>query len=268
MNCLTINKFIMDYTVITDNGGGEDQIYHDVEGEIYTFPPMYKMKLLPGTQVVYHRNKKTPTSPNIPTRMSDDSHYFGVAEIGEVNPTKDGNLRAMIVKFRRFKYPVEIHKTGGGYYEVNPFWQQGVRAANKEVYDTIVAASQFPPVPQESKRIKTSGVKTTTSLEVGIASNPFCQKKYQVVTGPKGYYLKNLADGVYYELGRVDLFDYKTGTLKVLAKKADPLTDKLSFLIRHEGQQIVDIGILDQITNGLHFTGKIGGKDINTNLFT
>ena len=70
------------------------------------------------------------------------------------------------------------------------------------------------------------------------------------------------------ELGRVDLFDYKTGTLKVLAKKADPLTDKLSFLIRHEGQQIVDIGILDQITNGLHFTGKIGGKDINTNLFT
>ncbi len=268
MNCLTINKFIMDYTVITDNGGGEDQIYHDVEGEIYTFPPMYKMKLLPGTQVVYHRNKKTPTSPNIPTRMSDDSHYFGVAEIGEVNPTKDGNLRATIVKFRRFKYPVEIHKTGGGYYEVNPFWQQGVRAANKEVYDTIVAASQFPPVPQESKRIKTSGVKTTTSLEVGIASNPFCQKKYQVVTGPKGYYLKNLADGVYYELGRVDLFDYKTGTLKVLAKKADPLTDKLSFLIRHEGQQIVDIGILDQITNGLHFTGKIGGKDINTNLFT
>ena len=85
MNCLTINKFIMDYTVITDNGGGEDQIYHDVEGEIYTFPPMYKMKLLPGTQVVYHRNKKTPTSPNIPTRMSDDSHYFGVAEIGKLS---------------------------------------------------------------------------------------------------------------------------------------------------------------------------------------
>ena len=258
----------MDYTVITDNGGGEDQIYHDVEGQIYTFPPMYRSKLLPGTKVVYHRNKKTPTSPHIPTRMSDDSHYFGDAEIGEVNETKDGNLRATIVNFRRFKYPVEIHKPGGGYYEVNPFWQQGVRAANKEVYDTIVAASQFPPVPQESKRIKTSGVKTTTSLEVGIASNPFCQKKYQVVTGPKGYYLKNLSDGVYYELGRVDPFDYKTGTLKVLAKKADPLNDKLSFLIRHEGQQIVDIGILDQITNGLHFTGKIDGKNISINLLT
>ena len=258
----------MDYTVITDNGGGEDQIYHDVEGQIYTFPTMYRSKLLPGTQVVYHRNKKTQTSPNIPTRMSDDSHYFGVAEIGEVKPTNDGNLRATIVKFRRFKYPVDIHKTGGDYYEVNPFWQQGVRATNKEVYDSIVAASQFPPVPQDNKRIKTSGVKTTTSLEVGITSNPFCQKKYQVVTGSKGYWLKNLADGIYYELGKVDSFDYKTGTLKVLAKKADSLHEKLSFLIRHECQQSVDIGIFDQIANGLHFTGRIDGKDISINLLT
>ena len=255
----------MDYTVITDKGGGEDQIYHDVEGQIYTFPPIYRSKLLPGTQVVYHRNKKTPTSPHIPTRMSDDSHYFGVAEIGEVKPTNDGNLRATIVKFRRFKYPVEIHKPGGGYYEKNPFWQQGVRAANKEVYDAIVAASQFPPVPQS---IKTSGVKTTTSLEVGISSNLFCQNKYQVVTGPKGYYLKNLADGVYYELGKVESFDYKTGTLKVLAKKADSVHEKLSFLIQHESQQIVYIGIFDQITNGLHFTGKIDDKDISINLLT
>lgn len=258
----------MDYTVITDNGGGEDQIYHDVEGEIYTFPPMYRSKLLPGTKVIYHRNKKTSTSPYIPTRMSDDSHYFGVAEIGDVKVTNDGNLRATIKKFRRFKYPVDIHKPGGDYYEENPFWQQGARAANIEVYNSIVAASLFPPVPKDRKSIKTSGVKTTTSLEVGIASNPFCQKKYQVVTGPKGYYLKNLADGVYYELGKVDSFDYKTGTLKVLSKKADSIHEKLSFLIRHECQRTIDIGIFDQITNGLHFTGKIDEKDISVNLLT
>lgn len=258
----------MNYTIITDNGGGEDQIYHDVEGQIYTFPPMYRTKLLPGTHVVYHRNKKTSTSSFIPTRMSDDSHYFGVAEIGDVKPTNDGNLRATIVNFRRFKYAVEIHKAGGGYYEENPFWQQGVRAANKEVYDAIVSASEFPPVPQDSKRNKMDGVKTTTSLVEGIASNPFCQKKYQVVTGAKGYYLKNLADGVYYELGKVASFDYKAGTIKVLAKKADPMQDNLSFLIRHEGQQTIDIGIFDQITNGLHFTGRIDGKDISINLLT
>lgn len=258
----------MKYTVITDNGGGEEQIYHDVEGQIYTFPPIYREKLLPGTQVVYHRNKKTSTSPSIPTRMSDDSHYFGVAEIGDVKPTNDGNLRATIKNFRRFKYAVEIHKTDGSYYEVNPFWQQGVRAANKEVYYTIVAASEFPSVPQDSKRIKTSGVKTTTSLIEGIASNPFCQRKYQVVTGSKGYYLKNLADGVYYELGQVTSFDFKVGTLKVLAKKADNKSEKLSFLIRHEGPKTIDIGVFDIISNGLHFTGRIDGKDISINLLT
>ena len=258
----------MNYTVITDNGGGEEQIYHDVEGHIYTFPPMYRSKLLPGTQVIYHRNKKTLTSPYIPTRMSDDSHYFGVAEIGEVKATNDGNLRATILNFRRFKYAVDIHKTGGGYYEVNPFWQQGVRAANKEIYDAIVTASEFPPVPQDNNRVKTFGVKTTTSLEEGLVSSPFCQKKYQVVTGPKGYYLKNLADGVYYELGKVSSFGYKDGTIKVLAKKEALLQNKLSFLIRHEVQQTIDIGIFDQISNGLHFTGRIDGKDININLLT
>lgn len=258
----------MNYTIITDNGGGEDQIYHDIEGEIYTFPPMYRSKLLPGTQVVYHRNKKTPTSSYIPTRMSDDSHYFGVAEIGEVKPTNDGNLRATIVNFRRFKYAVEIHKTDGSYYEENPFWQQGVRAASKEVYDAIVAASKFPPVPQDSKRKKTDGVKTTTSLVEGISSNPFCHKKYQVVTGAKGYYLKNLTDGVYYELGKVASFDFKEGTIKVLAKKDNNLSDKLSFLLRHEGQETIDVGIFDIISNGLHFSGKIDGKDISINLLT
>lgn len=258
----------MIYTIITDNGGGEDQIYHDVEGQIYTFPRVYRAKLLPGTQVVYHRNKKSSTSPYIPTRMSDDSHYFGVAEIGEVRPTNVGNLRAAIVNFSRFKYAVEIHKAGGGYYEENPFWQQGVRAANKEVYDSIVAASQFPPIPQENKRTKTGGVKTTTSLSEGIVSNFFCQKKYQVVIGAKGYYLKNLADGVYYELGKVASFDYRSGTLKVLAKKADSTSDKLSFLVRHEGYQTIDVGIFDQITNGLHFSGRIDGTDVSINLLT
>ena len=257
----------MTYTIITDNGGGEDQIYHDIEGQIYTFPPMYIEKLLPGTQVVYHRNKKTATSPNIPTRMSDDSHYFGVAEIGDVKETNDGNLRASIVNFRRFEYAVEIHKPGGGYYEENPFWQQGVRAANKNVYDDIVAASKFPPVPRD-KRNKVDGVKTTTQLVEGIISNSFCKKKYQVVTGAKGYYLKNLADGVYYELGKVAMFDYKDGTLKVLAQKATPLRESLSFLVRHEGLRTVDIGIFDQIPNGLHFTGRIDGKDISINLLT
>lgn len=258
----------MIYTIITDNGGGDDQIYHDVEGLIYTFPTMYRAKLLPGTQVVYHRNKKSATSPHIPTRMSDASHYFGVAEIGDVVPTKDGNLRATIVNFKRFVYPVDIHKADGSYYEENPFWQQGVRPAKKNVYDSIVAASKFPPVVPDKRSTKPTGVKTTTTLAEGIASAPFCQKKYQVVTGTKGYYLKNLADGVYYELAKVANFSYREGTLKVLAKKSAPSSDTLSFLVRHETSSVIDLGVFDQIENGLHFSGRIDGIDVSVNLLT
>jgi hypothetical protein len=46
------------------------------------------------------------------------------------------------------------------------------------------------------------------------------------------------------------------------------LNDKLSFLIQHVRQQIVDIGVFDQITNGLRFTGKIDGKNISVSLLT
>ncbi|MDO4801792.1 MAG: hypothetical protein Q4A15_06470 [Prevotellaceae bacterium] len=258
----------MIYTIITDNGGGEDQIYHDIEGSIYTFPTMYRSKLLPGTQVVYHRNKKSPTSPYISTRMSDDSHYFGVAEIGAVVPTKDGNLRASIVKFKRFVYPVDIHKSDGSYYEEKPFWQQGVRPANKSIYESIIAASKFPPVVPDKKTARITGVRTTTSLAEGISSAPFCQKKYQLVTGSKGYYLKNLADGVYYELAKVANFSYREGTIKILAKKSNRSSDVLSFLVRHETSRIVDLGVFDQIENGLHFSGRIDGNDVNVNFLT
>ena len=252
----------MNYAIITDNGGGEDQIYHDVEGQIYTFPSRYKNLLLPGTQAIYHRSKKTATSPNIPTRLSDESHYFGVAEIGDVVETNDGNLRATIKNYKHFKHPVLIHKADGSYYETNPFWQQGVRGATQSVYNAIVAASNIAPVSQNNKRIRTRGVKTTTSLVEGIVSNIFCDGKYQIVTGPKGYYLKNLADGVYYELGQVASFCYNEGTIKVLTKAP---SEKSSFLILHNGHPI---GVLEQISNGLRFKGKIDGKDIDINLLT
>lgn len=249
------------YTVITDNGGGENQIYHDVEGEIYTFPKRYQIKLLPGTKVIYHRNKKTASSPEIPTRMLDASHYFGVAEIGDVQPTTDGNLRATIVKFKRFTHPVEIHKADGTYYEENPFWQQGVRSTNKEVYDSIVAASRFSPIVPPKKASRTVGIRTTTVLNEGIESKPFCGGKYKVVTGEKGYFLKNLSDGIYYELARVSGFFFKEGTIKTLKSSSGVP----SFAVFHDS---INIGVFDQIENGLRFKGHIDGKDIDINLLT
>lgn len=66
------------------------------------------------------------------------------------------------------------------------------------------------------------------------------------------YYLKNIADGIYYELGKVKGFEHKGGTLRVLAQKPKAEGAPLSFLIRHEiSSGITDIGFLDPINNGL-----------------
>lgn len=255
------------YTVITDNGGGSNQIYHDIAGEIYTFPPMYRNKLTPGTQVIYHRAKKKREDENIPGRMSDESHYFGVAEIGEVSATHDGNLRAAIKNYRQFMYPVMIHRPDDEYYEIKPFFQQGVRATTKEIYDDICKASTIKPAPKSPKIPSKRGIRTLVSLEEGLKSNPFCKGKYQIVTGKGGYYLKNLTDGIYYELGKAKGFSYKTGVLRVLAQKPKTEGDPLCFLIRHETSSVItDIGFLDPITNGLRFTGRIDNQDISVNI--
>lgn len=96
-----------------------------------------------------------------------------------------------------------------------------------------------------------------------MKSNPFGKGKYQVVAGKDGYYLKNLADGIYYELGKVKGFRHKDGILKVLAQKAAPESSALKYLIRHElYTRTFDIGILEPLANGLHFDGKIDGHEI------
>lgn len=255
------------YTVITDNGGGPNQIYHDIAGEIYTFPPMYRNKLTPGTHVIYHRAKKKKNDENIPGRMSDESHYFGIAEIGDVSTTHDGNLRATIMNYKQFMYPVMIHRPNGEYYEFKPFFQQGVRTTTKEIYKDICTASTVKPEPASSKNPSKKGIRTFTSLEEGLISNPFCKGKYLIVTGKGGYFLKNLADGIYYELGKVKGFNHKDGTLKVLAQKSKIDEAQLSFLIRHETfSGIIDLGFLDPITNGLRFTGKIDNQNISVNI--
>lgn len=257
------------YTVITDNGGGPNQIYHDVAGEIYTFPTQYRNKLTPGTQVVYHRAKKKNDDENIPDRLSDESHYFGIAEIDSVSPTNDGNLRATIRNYKKFIYPVMIHRPNGEYYEIKPFFQQGARSTTKEVYDDICNASKIAPIPVMKNSATKRGVRSLTSLVEGLKSNPFSHGNYQVVTGRKGYYLKNLADGVYYELvvGLSKGFDYKDGTLKVLAKKVDNALQSINYLIRHETSEgIKDVGILDPIPNGLCFSGRFEGQDIKVNI--
>lgn len=247
------------FTVITDNGGGPRNIYHDVTGQIYTFPPRYRALLLPGTKVVYHRAASKKPAEKIPGSLSDESHYFGIAEIGEVILTEDGNYRATILHYFPFKYPVNIHRPDGEYYESSAFFQQGVRKINQTIYDDIYAASSIAPsVTPKTHKIR--GHRSTAVLLTGLKSGPFeyNSKIYEVVTGKKGYYLKS-PDNIFYELKKVQKFEnWNTGSLKVFKS-----TTNENFLIMHDTQQI---GTLIPISTGMKFADSKSTVSVNINM--
>lgn len=243
------------YAIITDNGGGDNAVWHDVEGEEYTFPVTYQKILTEGTKVVYHRSAKKPDGPVIQDRLSDSSHYFGVAKIGAITTTPEGNLRAEIVDYERFRYPVGIHRPEGPYYEWNPFFQQGVRRATKDVYDDIVAASLIPPAPAAPKATKRKGIKSCQNLLILRQSNLFDNNKYKVVTGRDGYYIYNVADNLYYELEKPKPFFGGKTDLKVIASSS-----RRGYLIIHDG---TNIGLVTPISNGVFYESRI-----NTSLGT
>ena len=232
------------YTIITDNGGGERNIYHDITGEIYTFPSRYRSLLRPGTKVIYHRSAAKKGEEKIPDRLSEASHYFGYAEIGDVTLTQDGNYRATIKNYSKFKFPVGIHRQNGEYYEEKPFFQQGVRKATEKIYNDIIAASANATMVDKKPR---RGHRTLTSLRIGIESKPIINEGriYKVVTGMEGYYLQS-PDDIFYELKMVpDFPEWFNGTLRILKLK-----DKNKYLIMHNSNQI---GILTPISNGMKF---------------
>lgn len=244
------------YTIITDNGGGERNIYHDVTGEVYTFPPQYKSLLDTGTKVVYHRAAAKKGEERIPGRMSEESHYFGVAEIGEIIKTEDGNYRATIINYSKFKFPVGIHRPNGEYYEERPFFQQGVRKANEEIYNDILAASTTDTMSLDKPR---RGYRTLTSLTIGIESNVIVyeDREYVVVTSRKGYYLQS-PDHIYYELKLVaHFYNWNSGDLRVIKSPSG------SYLILHDSKRI---GILTPIPNGMRFHDLETGTDVNINM--
>ena len=247
----------MNYAVITDNGGGKDAVWHDVAGEEYSFPEEYMNYLEPGTQVIYHRAKKRADSPLIVDRLSDESHYFGVALVGDVSKTPDGNYRAEIRDFCKFKYPVDIHRPSGEYYEINPFFQRGVRPTDKTVYDDIVAASKLPPTPAKPKVVKRKGIKSLASLSVIQRSKKFNDDKYEVVTSSSGYYIYNVADALYYLLECPASFDAKAPNLRILASPGG------CYLILHDGKKI---GVINIIDNGVLYDSQVT-KDFSTSVY-
>lgn len=248
------------FTVITDNGGGPRNIYHDITGQIYTFPPKYRTLLLPGTKVVYHRAAAKKAADKIPDSLSDESHYFGIAQIGNVDLTDDGNYRATIINYVPFKYPVNIHRPDGEYYEgPSVFFQQGVRKINQRIYDDIKAASEIAPTVTFATK-KNKGHRSMTVLKTGLTSGAFSHNsnRYEVVTGKQGYYLKS-TDHIFYELKKIPKFEnWNTGNLKVLKS-----INNNSFLILHDNQQI---GTLTSILNGMKFSDTKSTTSININM--
>lgn len=241
---------IMNYAVITDNGGGENEIWHDVEGEEYTFPPKYLKRLQEGTFVIYHRAKKKKDGADIKGRLSEESHYFGIAQIGQVKLTPEGNYRAEILKYEKFKYPVNIHRTNGEYFEIKPFFQQGVRAITKKIYDDIIAASKIKPTPVEKKSKRNNGIKSFVTLNVIKESSAFANGKYKISFTSCGYYIYNIADKLYYELEKIKV-DNVSQPIKVLMSKSG------NYLIIHGNKEI---GILSSTNNGVCYTSQLNEK--------
>lgn len=239
-----------DYAVITDNGGGETNIYHDVTGEVYTFPTRYRSMLRKGTKVIYHRAARKKDEPAIPGSMSDKSHYFGTAVIGKIILTPDGNLRADIEDYKPFLNPVYLYRPDGNRFEGNATFQPVVRRFTEAIYNDIVVASVDPGESLQNKKgtgaATRTGTKTETNLKEGISSVPFLSegKRYKFVTGKQGYYLLS-PDQVYYLLKEERPFpNWKSGGLRIL------LSEEGGRLLIHDSEPIVTIY---RITNGFRY---------------
>ena len=245
------------YAVIVDNGGGPNLVYHDVEGEVYTFPTMYAKKIPTGTKVIYYRSAETKDHPKGLKRLLKEAHYFATATIGEITPTEEGNLRATIEDFALFKYGVPFRKADGSHWETanGQFWMNGVRETTEEAYNAIVEASNTPPAPPAPTAKKGIGIRSTKTLAVGTENNPFADGKLQLVTAKDGYYLKYIPDGIYYQLIKKTLSSFRIGKLSSMPSK-----EGRKYMLKHDR---AFLGCLELIDHGVLFSGLGDYSQIN-----
>ena len=134
------------FTVITEN---DTSSWDDKTGELYHFPSRYLKFLQPGTKVIYYKGILRDRSFR-DTRLSDQPHYFGFAEIGSVyKDTKStkNDYFATITNFVKFNKPVYIKDEQGKTLETIPpsreinYWRDGVRRIDESVYNKIISLS-------------------------------------------------------------------------------------------------------------------------------
>lgn len=248
----------MKYAVIVDNNGGPNLIYHDVTGEVYTFPKQYQKILQEGTKVIYMRSAKKKDSPEGLMRLMKEAHYFGTAVIGKIVITEGENLRADILDYKQFKYGVPFSCNGKRWEIIKGLGHiNGVREISEDIYNAIVAASSTPPSSKPSPKRKTNGARSTKVLTTWIESKLFHENNLKVVTGSEGYYLYSAPSAIYYELIKNSSKELRSGEIKILRSGS-------SFVIIHNYDSLLhQIGIIDIVENGVNFTPSGGtNKDV------
>ncbi|WZP00630.1 HNH endonuclease [Isosphaeraceae bacterium EP7] len=148
-----MEKIAIEYAVITEN---DESRWDDHAGSLYHFPSRYAKYLKPQTKVVYYKGKqKNPAYAN--KRLSNEPHYFAVAEIGQSwsdTRSKKGDLFALVTDYRPFATGI-LAKQDGRFIETIPetrissYWRDGVRLIEEATYQRIRGlATLLPGTPR------------------------------------------------------------------------------------------------------------------------
>ena len=248
------------FVVLTENGGSESNIYHDVTGVLYSFPKSSLKLISQGVKYIYHSPALKKGETRQLGRLSDLSHYFGCGEIGTVTPTPEGNYTAQIINYKPFAHPVFLYEAGVTYFEgEGTVFQKGVRRISETVYNKIIQASMTPFLSTSTRPNK--GIRTRTSLNVLLHSRgiPTQNGNCQVVTDSDGYWLMDQTSKVYYPLKRVSPFPKKdVGELRVLKSKHND-----RYILLHDNEEV---GTIEPTNGGILFTDSATKAIIKHNL--
>lgn len=154
-------------TVIVENDVSQ---WDDQTGEVYHFPKRYRDLLLPGERVIYYKGRMKDKRFE-GSRLSRSPHYFGIAEVGDVFPIKNGKeLLAKIINFRPFEVAIDFQQDGE-YLEKIPksketnYWRDGVRRIDEDTYNEILSLAIVGPVSETKTVLSDSD---NQSFESGV----------------------------------------------------------------------------------------------------
>lgn len=157
------------FAVIIEN---DESKWDDETGVQYHYPKMYQKYLEPGTKVLYYKGRIKDKKFEH-ERLSNDPHYFAVAEISsieEVEGESGSDLIAYINDYREFSEAVP-HKVDGEPLEEIPetqksnYWRRSVRDISQAVYDHILSKATSLPATPAGPRNEGQGSFISTNIE-------------------------------------------------------------------------------------------------------